>query len=112
MGKMSPEYKDIYYFFVSREVGTVQQRVSQSFVNALKIEVKASSMIGKAILNIIVMIMMAPITLYQSAVNPSYCPANIKFMSPEFMEEVLKLRLSNVMITPIFKINRKALLNV
>ena len=102
----------MYYCLVSREVGTLQQRVSQSFVTVLRIEVKQSSIIGKAMLNIMVMIIMDPITLYQSAVKPSYCPANIKLMSLELMEEVLKLRFSRVMITPIFRIKRKALLNV
>jgi len=70
-------------------------------------------MIGKAILKTIVIMMMAPITLYQSAVNPSYCPVNIKLTSPRLLiEDVLKFKLSKVMITPIFKIKRKALLNV
>jgi hypothetical protein len=75
-------------------------------------EVKNSSIIGKAMLKIIVMMIIAPITLYQSAVNPSYFPANMKLIYELLILEGLKLTFKTVMMTPILSMSRKALLKV
>jgi hypothetical protein len=63
-------------------------------------------------LKIIVMIMMVPITLYQSAVKPSYFPANMKLIYEVLIFSGLKFTLSKIIMTPIFRISKNDLLKV
>jgi hypothetical protein len=81
IGKISSINISMYYFFVFLDVGVLKHFVSQQFLKHLIKKDRANSVIGVAILKIIVRIMIDPIFSYQSAVKSSYLPRNRKLIS-------------------------------
>ncbi len=71
----------MYYYFVYFEVANLQHLVSQHFLKHLAKKERKNSVIGVAMLNTIVSIMIDPIFSYQSTVKSSYLPRKIKLIS-------------------------------
>lgn len=105
----SPKYYK-YSLFVALEVFTLQHLVSQHFLKHLIMKDSKNSVIGVAILKTIVSMTIAPICWYQSEVKSSNLPKKMKLTSFK-VAEFLQLQFSRIMISPIFKMSRKARFN-
>jgi len=64
----------MYYSLVEQEVDLHRHLVSQHFFANLRNEARASSIIGNAMLKIMVRMMREPMLEYQSEVKSSYFP--------------------------------------